>query len=381
MIKRRNLFLSMIILILLLSIFILCFIQYYQWKQSFFKQSHTSLTHSARTVSITPKDFHTSAVIGAIGDILIHDWVYDDARTQSGYDFKPMFQPVKAMLQKPDLLIANQESIPGGEKLGISSYPAFNSPYEIVDAIMDAGVDLVSTANNHALDKGEKGILSSISYYENKQLPYVGTFKDVNDQQKIRVQSVNGIKIAVLAYTYGTNGIPVPDGKDYLVNLINKDTILFELKRARQVADLVILNLHWGIEYNRQPNEDQKMLAKLFTDGGADIILGHHPHVLQPVEKFHTRDGRDAYVIYSLGNFISGQMWDYKDIGGMIEFKVSKNILKNEKQIKIEDRQFHPTYVANQNLRQYRVYPLQEAYEKGLINHTYDEIINYMMSN
>lgn len=381
MIKRRNLFLSMIILILLLSIFILCFIQYYQWKQSFFKQAHSSLTHSARTVSITPKDFHTSAVIGAIGDILIHDWVYDDARTQSGYDFKPMFQPVKAMLQKPDLLIANQESIPGGEKLGISSYPAFNSPYEIVDAIMDAGVDLVSTANNHALDKGEKGILSSISYYENKQLPYVGTFKDVNDQQKIRVQSVNGIKIAVLAYTYGTNGIPVPDGKDYLVNLINKDTILSELKRARQVADLVILNLHWGIEYNRQPNEDQKMLAKLFTDGGADIILGHHPHVLQPVEKFHTRDGRDAYVIYSLGNFLSGQMWDYKDIGGMIEFKVSKNILKNEKQIKIEDRQFHPTYVANQNLRQYRVYPLQEAYEKGLINHTYDEIINYMMSN
>jgi poly-gamma-glutamate synthesis protein (capsule biosynthesis protein) len=371
----------MIILILLLSIFILCFIQYYQWKQSFFKQAHSSLTHSARTVSITPKDFHTSAVIGAIGDILIHDWVYDDARTQSGYDFKPMFQPVKAMLQKPDLLIANQESIPGGEKLGISSYPAFNSPYEIVDAIMDAGVDLVSTANNHALDKGEKGILSSISYYENKKLPYVGTFKDVNDHQKLRVQSVNGIKIAVLAYTYGTNGIPVPDGKDYLVNLINKDTILSELKRARQVADLVILNLHWGIEYNRQPNEEQKMLAKLFTDGGADIILGHHPHVLQPVETLHTKDGRDAYVIYSLGNFLSGQMWDYKDIGGMIEFKVSKNILKNEKQIKIEDIQFHPTYVANQNLSQYRVYPLQEAYEKGLINHTYDEIIHYMMSN
>ncbi|MCI1590753.1 MULTISPECIES: CapA family protein [Heyndrickxia] len=381
MIKRRNLYLSMIILILLLSIFILCFIQYYQWKQSFFKQAHSSLTHSARTVSITPKDFHTSAVIGAIGDILIHDWVYDDARTQSGYDFKPMFQPVKAMLQKPDLLIANQESIPGGEKLGISSYPAFNSPYEIVDAIMDAGVDLVSTANNHALDKGEKGILSSISYYENKKLPYVGTFKDVNDHQKLRVQSVNGIKIAVLAYTYGTNGIPVPDGKDYLVNLINKDTILSELKRARQVADLVILNLHWGIEYNRQPNEEQKMLAKLFTDGGADIILGHHPHVLQPVETLHTKDGRDAYVIYSLGNFLSGQMWDYKDIGGMIEFKVSKNILKNEKQIKIEDIQFHPTYVANQNLSQYRVYPLQEAYEKGLINHTYDEIIHYMMSN
>ena len=125
---------------------------------------------------------------------------------------------------------------------------------------------------------------------KNKQLPYVGTFKDVNDQQKIRVQSVNGIKIAVLAYTYGTNGIPVPDGKDYLVNLINKDTILFELKRARQVADLVILNLHWGIEYNRQPMKIRRCWLNYLQDGGADIILGHHPHVLQPVEKFHTRD-------------------------------------------------------------------------------------------
>ncbi|MGE8205817.1 CapA family protein [Heyndrickxia sp. NPDC080065] len=331
-------------------------------------------------MNTAPKDFHSSAVIGGIGDILVHDWVYEDAKTKNGYNFKPIFQPVKSLLQGTDLLIANQESIPGGEKLGISSYPIFNSPFEIVDAIMDAGVNFLSTANNHALDKGEAGILISISYFEKKKLPHVGTFKDEKDQQTLRIENVNGIKVAILAYTYGTNGIPLPEGKNYLVNIIDKKKILLELKRARSQADIVILSLHWGIEYMRQPTEEQKELAKLFTNGGADVILGTHPHVLQPIEKLRTEDGRDAYVVYSLGNFISGQMWDYKDIGGMFEFKVSKDIIENVKNIKISDIQFHPTFVFNQNLHHYRVYPLKEAYQKGMIDHSYNEIMQHMMN-
>ncbi|MBL5769127.1 hypothetical protein B5V88_09060 [Heyndrickxia sporothermodurans] len=146
---------------------------------------------------MAPKDFQYSAVIGGIGDILIHDWVYKDAKTEKGYNFKPMFQPVKSILQKPDFLIANQESIPGGETLVLSTYPSF----KIADAIIDAGVDFVSTANNHALDKGEAGIKNSISYYDKKNLPYVGTFKNEQDQNTLRIQNVNGIKIAILAYT------------------------------------------------------------------------------------------------------------------------------------------------------------------------------------
>lgn len=380
MTKKRYSILLITMIILLFAIASLGYLQYHQWKNAFSNKLHTSLPNSSRTSSVEPKDFHTSAVIGGIGDILIHDWVYKDARTTNGYNFMPMLQPVKSMLQKPDFLIANQESIPGGEKLGISSYPSFNSPYEIVDAILDAGIDFVSTANNHALDKGEKGILSSISYFEKKNLPYVGTFKNEKDQQTLRIQSVNGIKMAILAYTYGTNGIPLPEGKDYLVNLINKQKILQELKRARSEADIVILNLHWGIEYMRNPNEEQKELARIFTNGGADVILGHHPHVLQPIEKLHTQDGRDTFVIYSLGNFISGQMWDYKDIGGMVEFKVTKEIIDAVKHIKISNIQFHPTYVANQDLHQYRVYPLKEAYQKGLIDHSYSEIMEHMMN-
>lgn len=364
MTKKRNFLLFSIVTILIVSILALSWIQYNQWKHSFSKRIHSSLPHASRTSGMAPKDFQYSAVIGGIGDILIHDWVYKDAKTEKGYNFKPMFQPVKSILQKPDFLIANQESIPGGETLGLSTYPSFNSPYEIADAIIDAGVDFVSTANNHALDKGEAGIKNSISYYDKKNLPYVGTFKNEQDQNTLRIQNVNGIKIAILAYTYGTNGIPVPKGKDYLVNIINKKRILEELSRARNKADLVILNLHWGIEYMRIPNEEQKELAKTFTDGGADVILGHHPHVLQPIEKLHTKDGRNAVVIYSLGNFISGQMRDYKDIGGMIDFKVSKKVTNNENKVKISDIHFTPTFVDNKNHHHYRVYPLKEAYKK-----------------
>ncbi|GIN84144.1 hypothetical protein J6TS2_05300 [Heyndrickxia sporothermodurans] len=378
--KKHNLVLFMIILILLLLISVLGYMQYQQWKNSFSNQLHSSLPNSTRKANIESKDFQTSAIIGGIGDILIHDWLYEDAKTTIGYNFKPMFQPVKSLMQNPDFLIANQESIPGGEKLGISSYPTFNSPYEIIDAIMDAGVDFVSTANNHALDKGETGILSSISYYEKKDLPYVGTFKDKKDQHTLRIVNVNGIKVAILAYTYGTNGIPVPKGKEYLVNVIDSDKILNEIKRARSQADLVILNLHWGIEYMRTPTKEQKALAKLLTDGGADVILGHHPHVLQPIERLHTSDGRNALVIYSLGNFISGQMWDYKDIGGMIDFQVTKNIINNEKNVEINNIHFHPTYVTNQKFHNYRVHPLKNAYEKGLIDHSYSEMMEHMMN-
>ncbi|KQL53983.1 capsular biosynthesis protein [Heyndrickxia shackletonii] len=370
---------GILLLCLLVAIGVLFFIQFDNWKQAVSKKTFTVATNTTRTLSVKTKEFHSSAVIGGIGDVLIHDWVYEDAKTKYGYDFKPIFQNVKAIMKKPDLLIANQESTPGGAQLGVSSYPCFNSPYEIVDAIMDAGVDFVTTANNHVLDKGEKGLLSALTYYDKVHLPHVGTFKSKEDQETLRIENVNGIKIAILSYTYGTNGIPIPEGKDYLVNMIDKDKILAELKRARAQADVVVLGMHWGIEYQRQPNEEQQQLAKLFTDGGADIILGSHPHVLQPIQKFHTKDGRDAIVIYSLGNFISGQMWDYKDIGGMFEVKVTKDVTTNGNNIKLEDMQFYPTFVYNHKFKNYQLYPLQEAYAKGMADHSYKEIMEHMM--
>lgn len=324
--------------------------------------------HSARTQLESKKELVQSATVGAIGDILIHDWVYEDAKTGTAYDFKPMLSHIKPYLEQPDFLIANQETILGGVEMGLSGYPTFNSPQEVGDALIDAGVDFVTNANNHSLDKGEKGILTEIEYFNKVGLPYVGAFKDVQDQQTIRVMNMNGIKAAILSYTYGTNGIRIPTGKDYLVNLIDQEKMKTEIVRAKQVADVVIMGVHWGNEYQRIPSIAQKDLAQYLVNAGADIIIGHHPHVLQPMEWLTADDGRKAFVFYSLGNFLSGQMHDYKDIGGLAKINIKKTIKATGVEIQLSDPTFIPTYVSNQELTNYRVVPLKDAAAYGLAN-------------
>lgn len=325
-------------------------------------------THASRVSAgeSVEKEIVQTATIGAIGDILIHDWVYEDAAIDQTYDFKPMLTNIKPFMSKPDFLIANQETILGGIEMGLSSYPTFNSPQEVGDAFIDAGVDFVSTANNHSLDKGERGILTEIAYFNTVGLPYVGVFKDPVDQQTLRIMNINGIKAAILSYTYGTNGIPIPKGKDYLVNLIDKNKMKAEIKRAKQQADIVIMSMHWGNEYNRIPSPMQKDLAQFLVNEGADIIFGHHPHVLQPMEWLTDASGRKAFVIYSLGNFLSGQMHDYKDIGGIATINVKKTVSSSGVKIDLYNPEFLPTYVSNQKLQNYRVVPLLDAAPYGL---------------
>jgi poly-gamma-glutamate capsule biosynthesis protein CapA/YwtB (metallophosphatase superfamily) len=337
-------------------------------------------SHPERNLASTTKEVVQTATIGALGDILIHDWVYEDAKTDSSYDFKPMFSVVKPILKQPDFLMANQESILGGVELGLSGYPTFNSPQEMGDALIDAGVDFVSNANNHSLDKGERGILSEIAYFHRVGLPYVGSFKDEKDQQTLRIIKVNGIKLAILAYTYGTNGIPLPPGKDYLVNLIDKEKMRDEIHRAKQAADVVIMSVHWGNEYQRLPSEAQKELAQYLVNEGADIIFGHHPHVLQPMDWHIGPNGRKAFVVYSLGNFLSGQTSDYKDIGGLATIEITKRSGASGVKIELSNPRFIPTYVSNENAQNFRVVPLEDAESYGLNNakEKYEEIMQHM---
>jgi len=334
--------------------------------------------HTSRESALQEKNYKTEAVIAGIGDILIHDRVYEDAKTKSGYDFTPMLASVKPMLQKPDLLIANQESIPGGEKLGISTYPSFNSPYEIIDAIMDAGVDMVTCANNHSLDKGEAGIVSAINYYEQKGLTYTGIFKSPEDKEEIRIVTKNGIRFAVLSYAEHFNGIPIPEGKPYLVSKLDKERILSDIVKAKSEADVIVLAIHWGDEYVRTPNDMQKSLAQEFIKNGADIILGHHPHVLQQMELIKKKDGSSGLVIYSLGNFLSGQKWDYKDIGGMAQILVEKELVQGKRKINFKEIRFYPTFTASEGTNNYHVYPLDVAHEKGLTSETSKRINQFM---
>jgi poly-gamma-glutamate synthesis protein (capsule biosynthesis protein) len=344
---------------------------------------HNEKNVSPRVLGVEAKSYEQTITLGAIGDILIHDWVYEDAQTGNGYDFQPMFEQVAATLSQPDILLANQETILGGVELGISSYPMFNSPVEIGSAIKSAGVDIVSTANNHSLDKREKGLLTSLTNLDQLGIPSVGTYLSAVDQQTLTMMEKNGIKVAYLSYTYGTNGMPIPEGKDYLVNLIDKEAMKNEIHRAREVADITVMSIHWGNEYQRFPTEEQEELAQFLVDEGVDIIFGHHPHVLQPMDWLKASDGRQAIVVYSLGNFLSGQMRDYKDIGGMATIRVTKQINSDGTSIRLTEPRFFPTYVSNQRLQNYQVVPLQDAGNFGMSNAVskYEEILTHMTNN
>ncbi|MCQ6268026.1 CapA family protein [Fictibacillus sp. WQ 8-8] len=305
-----------------------------------------------------PQETVHTATIGAVGDILIHDRVYNKAKKRDGsYDFNPMLKEVKPYLEKPDITVANQETMIGGEKLGLSSYPSFNSPQEVGDALKKNGVDLVTIANNHTLDRGEKAILSAINHWNEIGMPYTGAFQSSKDQRIIRILKRKQITFSFLSYTFGTNGIPVPKGKPYLVNLIDVKKMKADLHQAEKISDVVVISLHFGNEYERMPNETQKELVQMAADSGADIIIGHHPHVLQPVSWIKKKNGERAFAAYSLGNFFSGQTGPYKNIGGMMDIKVKKIQRGNNVKIELENPAFLPTWVD----RSWHVHPMQDV--------------------
>ncbi|CDO04090.1 Capsule biosynthesis protein CapA [Oceanobacillus picturae] len=330
----------------------------------------TAEDHVAYNSAIQKKQnikMETSITVAAIGDMLIHAPVYRDAKTEDGYDFTPMLHQVKQYLQAPTVTIANQETMIGGEALGLSTYPQFNSPFEVGDALKAVGVDAVTLANNHTLDRGEEAIQRAIAHWETIDMMYTGAYKDEEDQKHIRVQETEeGISLAYLSYTYGTNGIPTPAGKDYLVNRIDREKIAEDIAVAKERADAVIVSLHFGTENERMPNEEQKELAQYTADLGADVIIGHHPHVLQPVEWLTGENGKRTLVAYSLGNFLSSQQEYYQRIGGMLQFSIRKTSQVDEAQVTVEEPAFLPTFMSYTDFKDYQVLPMFDLTNKEL---------------
>lgn len=286
------------------------------------------------------------AKLAAVGDILIHSTVYKAAKTPNGFNFNPAFSKMKPYLLQADIALANQESMIGGVKHGLSTYPTFNSPQQIGDALKEAGIDLVTVANNHTLDRGEKVIQSALQYWDQLGIPYTGSFKDKEDRQRIRLMEKNGIIFSFLAYTYGTNGIPVPKDKPFLVNLIDLPKIKQEVALAKEQSDVIVASLHFGDEYTSMPNSFQKKMVQALADEGVHIIIGHHPHVLQPTAWVEGQGGNRSFVAYSLGNFLSGQRGNRKDIGGIVQIEVEKEIKEGKTIIRLINPAFVPTWVS-----------------------------------
>ena len=320
-----------------------------------------------------------SATLAAVGDVLIHDRVYNKAKKDNGYNFKPMLEAVKPYIQDADISVANSESIIGGSEIGVSTYPSFNSPFEVGDALKDAGFDVVTMANNHTLDMGIPAIRNAIHHWDKIGMVHTGSFLSEKDRANIRTVTSHDITFSFLAYTYGTNGIATPEGKDYLVNRINLTQMQKDIKNAKGISDVVVVSLHFGTEYERMPNSQQKDLVQKLADQGVDIILGCHPHVLQPVQWVEGKRGNKTFVIYSMGDFFTGQDDDiYKEVGGILKLRVVKTTIDNKVRVEVRDPQFMPTWL---NPKNYHVLPLAEAGKYGLTNEpaVYKEMGNHMM--
>lgn len=311
---------------------------------------------------IEPEPLVTTASLYAIGDVLLHDSVYNAARVDDGYDFDSAFEQISPILSRADISIANQESMIGGSEIGLSSYPAFNSPYEIGDALKRAGIDLVTTANNHTLDRGVRAIENSIGYWNEIGMPYTGSFLSAEDKANIRTLTANDISFSFLAYTYGTNGV-VPK-QPYHVNYIDLAQMQPEIEKAEQSTDMTVVSLHFGTEYEPLPNEGQTELAQALADLGVDIIIGHHPHVLQPPAMLEGVNGNQTFVVYSLGNFLSGQQGDDRNTGGIIGIDVVKTIEDNSVTFELKNPMFYPTFARKSIGGSYEVVPLEVARPK-----------------
>lgn len=322
----------------------------------------------------------------AVGDDLIHETVYQAAKTGIGeYDFKPMLSDIKPFIRNFDLSFINQETILGGVRLGLSTYPCFNSPYSLGDALVDAGFNLISIANNHTMDRGEKAVINSVNYWKNQPVIYSGS--EITDGiSNVKLFNKNGIKFAFVAYTYGINGNIVRPGKEHLVNLYSREKARNDLSRIRSLVDVILVSMHWGTEYRESPDEFQKEESVYLSELGADIIIGHHPHVIQPVEMIENSRGEKCFVIYSLGNFLSDQNGIDRLVGMAVSLEIEKSqsspiSLKNPKATllyrykDLSTKQFSMKLFSEINEMIIRDYKEYYEKKKALIRTYYQEII------
>ena len=288
--------------------------------------------------------------LATTGDIMCHNTNFQDAYNSStkSYDFSYYFTDIKQYIEEADITVGNLETTLSGAKRGYSGYPTFNTPEILAKNLKDTGFDVVSTANNHCIDKGYSGIESTIDFLDDVGLAHTGTFKSKKDQETILLKDVKGVKIAFLSFTYGTNGIPIPKDKTYAVNLIDKKLIKSQIDLAKKEnPDLICVSMHWGIEYQTKANKEQEGLADYLFENGVDVILGNHSHVPQQMEKRKIKldDGttKDGFVIYSLGNFMANQNKQYTNDSAILKIEITKH--KEDGKITIDKATYTPTYM------------------------------------
>jgi poly-gamma-glutamate synthesis protein (capsule biosynthesis protein) len=315
--------------------------------------------------------------ISCVGDLMCHEAELKDAFDgNGGYNFTHFYDIITPHLSRADITLGNLETVLAGSEKRFTGYPAFNSPDEFAAALKAAGFDILTTANNHCLDRSFYGVERTLAVLDEYGFKHTGTFDTEEKSREVLIVDVKGIKLAILAYTYGTNGIQTPPGKEFSVNYIDIDKIKSDITKAKALkADKIIICLHWGAEYQRMPNNNQINIADALFEAGADVIFGSHPHVIQPMETRTIADGdgksRKVFIVYSMGNFISNQRKKYTDSGVIINLQLVKDNVNNT--TLIGEINYVPTYVATQG-GSFKIVPVQEvmyAIENDLSNSMY----------
>ena len=368
---------------LLLILFIFLFIFFIFILNKFNKILRTNINTENNSAETTLSNKNTKQdtaepitfTLTSLGDTLCHNTQYWDAYNSKTdeYDFSYVYEDIKNYTLSSDITIGSLETTFAGKEKGYSNYPTFNTPDSLATALKDIGVDVVSLAGNHALDYGYTGLCRTIDVFDNIGLSHLGTYKTAEDQEKILIKDVKGVKIAFINYTYGTNGIPLPSGKDFCVNLIDKDFIKKQINQAKeQNVDMIVACMHWGTEYRTTANSEQKDLANFLFENGVDVILGNHPHVLEPMEKktITLQDGttKDVFVVYALGNFTADQRDEITRDSAILNLTITKN---SDGKISIDKVNYVPIYMyknTNVSTHKFKILDIEKTikdYEEG----------------
>ena len=374
--KKRNKKLLLILFIILLIFFIFIL-------NKFNKNLRTNINTENNSAETTLSNKNTKQdtaepitfTLTSLGDTLCHNTQYWDAYNSQTdeYDFSYVYEDIKNYTSSSDITIGSLETTFAGKEKGYSNYPTFNTPDSLATALKDIGVDVVSLAGNHALDYGYTGLCRTIDVFNNIGLSHLGTYKTAEDQEKILIKDVKGVKIAFINYTYGTNGIPLPSGKEFCVNLIDKDFIKKQINQAKeQNVDMIVACMHWGTEYRTTANSEQKDLANFLFENGVDVILGNHPHVLEPMEKktITLQDGttKDVFVVYALGNFTADQRDEITRDSAILNLTITKN---SDSKISIDKVNYVPIYMyknTNVSTHKFKILDIEKTikdYEEG----------------
>lgn len=344
----------------------------------YFSPLYTTITEvKTEKNNIDKGDSISTATITIVGDLMCHSVQINYAYVEKdSFDFNGVFSEVKEHLSSANFTIGNLETVLAGKEKGYSGYPFFNAPDDFLEAIYGAGFDLLVTANNHALDQGIDGVDRTIEKMNEFGLDHTGTYLSQNDRDSIRIYNINGIHLAVIAYSYGTNGVLIPSGENYVINLIDFNLIEEDINKAKyEGADIVLVFYHFGEEYEREPNIYQRDVIDHTIKAGADIIIGSHPHVVQPVNYFKTNGGSldTGFVAYSLGNFISNQRWRFSDAGVILNISISKDLKRDS--VYLSNVSYIPTWVFKGNTKKGKEYIILHA------NKSYDDSIYSYLSN